>query len=109
MQYIVKDYFENITFHEVKLNSVAYDNNTVEIDFKYSKSTNNSGEKAINDYLEIGFFDENNKLLKIETIEVKSIENKVKLKTRNKPSKIVIDPNFLLIEKSIEDNYYEIH
>ncbi len=108
-QYIVKDYFENITFHEVKLNSVAYDDNTVEIDFKYLKNTNDYSVKTFNDFLEIGFFDEKNKLLKIETIGVKSIENKVKLKTKNKPSKVVIDPNFLLIEKSIEDNYYEFN
>ena len=95
LQYIVKDYFENITFHEVKLNSVAYENNTVEIDFKYSKNTNNSNIKTFNDYLEIGFFDENNTLLKIETIEVKSIENRVKIKIENKPSKVNKNKQYL--------------
>lgn len=110
LQYLIEDYFETVTFYDAKINSVTSSLNEVQVDFEYSKYRNNLKSKLlpINDFIEIGFFDENNKLLSIKKIRVNNKENIKKFKLTEKISKVVIDPNYLLIEKNIDDNKFKL-
>jgi len=110
LQYLIEDYFETVTFHEAKINSVTTNSNEVTIDFDYSKFRNGSESELLplNDFIEIGFYDSKGKLIKIETLKVNSINTKKTFILNKEPSKILLDPNRLLIEKNILDNVFNL-
>ncbi|MEL7124493.1 MAG: hypothetical protein AAFO07_33975, partial [Bacteroidota bacterium] len=54
--------------------------------------------------LDIGFYDEENKLIRIEQIEVSMDKRKYKLSIDSRVKKISIDPQMKLLDLSLDDN-----
>ena len=109
LHYLIGDYFETVTFHEAKINLVTGNLNEVIVDFEFSKSrTSDNSVLELNDTIEIGFYDNENKLISIEHVLVTKKENSIVFKLKEKPAKVVIDPNYLLIEKDRINNEYNL-
>ncbi len=111
LQYIIEDYFETVTFYDAKIEFVRINrtkNNDYEVilDFQFSKykDSDESNELVLSDYMEIGFYNDKNEMISIKTALIKSKSNQMKFQLKEKPSKIILDPNLLLIEKDVKNN-----
>lgn len=108
LQYLIEDYFETVTFHNAKINSATLNKNGVTVDFEFTKSrANESDLLTLNDYIEIGFYNSNNELISIEKRLMTLGKNKMTFKLKDSIVKVIIDPNYLLIEKNRDDNTFE--
>ncbi|WP_299887922.1 M1 family aminopeptidase [uncultured Lacinutrix sp.] len=113
LHYLIEDYFETITFHDTKINTVnvitAHESYNTSINFQYSKSrVHDKSVLKLNDTIEIGFYNSQNKLISIKTILISKKDNTKTFNLKEKPTKVVIDPNYLLIEKDRNDNEYNL-
>ena len=112
LQYLITDMFETITFYDSKINSASIKQNEkgfeVSLDFTINKYGNQTTAESLslNDLIEIGFYDSNNKLIELKQVRIQKVINSMVFNTKEKPSKIVIDPNFLTIDKQIENNEF---
>ncbi len=111
VKYMIKDVFETVTFYDSKIEEVKVtplENETyeLEIDFSVRKYIDGKEDKtlALSDYMDIGIFDASGKLLRLKTLQINTQENTVKIQIQGKPEKVVLDPNYLLIDKEIDDN-----
>ncbi|PQJ77977.1 M1 family aminopeptidase [Polaribacter porphyrae] len=115
LQYLVGDYFENVIFYDAKLNKVKVnkDGNKYKIivDFEYSKylKNNKKNVSSLNDFIQIGFYDIDEKVITQKTIKVTKKENSISFLLDKKPAKVILDPNLLLIEKNIDNNIKTIY
>ncbi len=113
LQYLITDYFETITFYENKINDVkiapiAEGKHRVEVDFEIKKLKNENETAELNDFIEIGFYNEKGELFSIEKVRVKEEQNRLTFQLSKKPSKAILDPNYLTIDKNIDDNEFGI-
>jgi len=109
-QYLITDWFEKSVFYdlEIKEASLKEMGNTTEVslDFTMKKQNGESEVLIINDLVEIGFYDENDTLIELKRVWVKEFENKMHFSLPIKPAKIVLDPNFLGIDKDVKNNVF---
>jgi len=106
-QYMISDYFEDIVFYENNLTDFQVkesQNNVFEtqVNFEITKTNNDDSSKPLplDDFIEIGFYNETNELFHTERVKVNSPINQLSVLLNQKPVSIVIDPNLLLIRKS---------
>lgn len=115
LQYNIKDFFETVTFYDNKIEkaevmtteSGSYE---LELDFSIRKYLDGEEEKnlVLEDYIEIGIFDVSGKLIHSISHKVNAQENNLIIMGNGKPSKIVLDPNYLLIDKKVDDNTFDL-
>jgi len=76
------------------------------VKFEVSKyvSTDESTPLSLDDYIEIGLMNNQNQIYQVEKIRVTNLHNKISILSPKKPSKVILDPNLLLIDKRHEDN-----
>lgn len=114
LQYLVKDYFEDTIFYDTKINAanVTPNNNRfdVDVDFNVSKHRKNNTKKllSLNDYIQLGFYDKDDKLIEIKALKVNQFNNKQRFSFSKEPVKVVVDPYYLLIDKNRRDNNYKL-
>ena len=115
LQYVINDVFESVTFYENKIESAkvgSKENGTyeVELDFSIRKYADGADKEflPLNDCIEIGIYDKEEKLIHLKKYRTSSQKNKLRIKAERKPKRVIIDPNFLLIDKNIEDNKIEL-
>ena len=113
LKYMVKDLFETVTFYDTKIENVALhsskkDTYEVEVDFTVSKHRNREEEASLNlnDYIEIGLYTEDEELISLEVLKISQKSNQIRFHLKQKPNKVVIDPNYLLIEKNNDNNVF---
>lgn len=131
LQYLIEDWFETITFYDNELLDTEIkelDNGEYEtkITFNVSKyrtdgdgnirySTNqrdslsyeNLYSLPLRDYIEIGVFDKKENALHSEKHKINQIHNQLIINTLHKPYKIQLDPNYLLIDRERENDFWE--
>ncbi|WP_299438490.1 M1 family aminopeptidase [uncultured Aquimarina sp.] len=115
LKYMVEDLFETVTFYDTKVENakVTSDEKSiyeVEVDFTISKYRNSAEEASLTlkDYIEIGFYNEYDELISIEILKVSESSNLIRFNLKEKPYRVIIDPNYLLIEKNIDNNVYRL-
>ncbi len=139
LNYLIKDMFETITIHQNEIKStnlIPLENGKYQVDivFNMSKFRNTGKGKKIfsdngrdsisyekihslplNDYIEIGIFEEeiiNGKIglkeLYLQKHKVDSIQNSISIVVDKKPNVAGIDPYNLLIDMNPEDNRIRI-
>ncbi|WP_299212444.1 M1 family aminopeptidase [uncultured Aquimarina sp.] len=115
LKYMVKDLFETVTFYDTKIENVKVTSDekgtyAAEVDFSVSKHRNRAEEASLNlkDYIEIGFYNEDDELISLEVLKISQNSNQIIFRLKEKPYKVVIDPNYLLIEKDIDDNVFRL-
>ncbi|MEM9888505.1 MAG: M1 family aminopeptidase [Bacteroidota bacterium] len=131
LQYLIEDWFETITFYDNEMLSVetqkqASGSYETSITFNVQKyRSDGDGNKnyanvqgdslhhqklsslPLKDYVEISMMDEEEKLLQSKKYLIQQIHNQVLIRTDFKPTKVVIDPNYLLMDREREDNFLE--
>ncbi|WP_350293559.1 M1 family aminopeptidase [uncultured Croceitalea sp.] len=112
-QYLIEDSFEDVVLYETSIENADTSTNangfSTFIDISTSKKSYLDGteeDKNLNDFIEIGLYNENDELLKLVKTTINNTQQKVIIDSATKPSKVVIDPNLLLIEKDIENNTF---
>ncbi len=138
LQYIIKDMFETVTLYKnrvVSTNSKKLDNGTyeVEIEFEVSKYRNNDlgkryyGDVAgdtlsyktasmkrpilsvkLNDYIDIGAFDDDDNEIYLKKHRITKIHNTIKIILDKAPKEVGIDPYNKLIDTNSSDNRKEL-
>ncbi|MBL1430755.1 MAG: hypothetical protein COA60_004470 [Robiginitomaculum sp.] len=127
MQLLITDYWDRIVFWDMKIeNDVEISPNlgggyTVSFDVKLDKKiaseedgketsvTEIDGEE-LNEWLEIGFYDEDPKdtwgdeWLKLERVRITELETKLSFDLDQRPNFVLLDPRRLLIERDVKDN-----
>ncbi len=117
LQYLIRDLFTSVILYDNKLLHADYKKVTgnqyavtVTLDMKKIQvdSLGNERNATINDWLELGIYtkDEhgNDHLTLTKKIRVNAAQTTLKLLIPQKPSKIILDPNLLLIDKNLTDN-----
>ena len=66
--------------------------------------TGNEISVAINDYVELGVYSKDEKLVCLKKVKINSPHVTLKIAVPQKPAKIVLDPHLLLIDKNLADN-----
>jgi len=112
LKYLVSDMFETITFYDSKINSASIKQTEkgfeVSLDFTINKYGDQTIEEPLplNDFIEIGLYDSNNNILELKQVRIQKEKNSIVFNTKEKPSKIIIDPNLLTIDKDLGDNEF---
>ncbi|WP_276975750.1 M1 family aminopeptidase [Flavobacterium filum] len=114
LKYLISDLFETVTFYDnkilnakiTKLNSNLFE---VELSYEIKKYQSENSKKIdlpLNDIVEIGVYSMNSAKLptEVKRIRVKKSKNFLKFIIGFKPTKILIDPNILMIDKNSKDN-----
>lgn len=111
LQYMLEDMFEKVVFYHNELTGAevtdaANGKYEVNLSFNISKQELKGKETTITtlaDYVQIGFFDEDDQLIYLHTEKVTETENTLILSLDQKPAKVVLDPNLTLMDKDIDD------
>lgn len=125
LKYLVIDLFEKVTLYDNKVDSVSVEQlpdgrykSIIDVNVSkyrsgqqgsrtYSDSElENANVKSLplSDYIEIGLFDESKELY-LEKHFFNAIDNQLEIITSERPTKVAIDPYYLLIDANIADNY----
>jgi ABC-2 type transport system permease protein len=117
LQYIIQDLFTSVILYDNKLRHADYKkvsekqySVTVTLDMKKMQmdSLGNERSTAINDWVELGVYtkDEHGKenLMLLKKVKINSAQATLKLSVPQKPTKIVLDPHLLFIDKNMTDN-----
>ena len=108
-QYLIDDYFTKIILHEIEIQKVTakHEEQKLEIEISFNKFEE-SLQNAIplkNEHLEIGLYNSEGQLIKIEQVLVNEREQKVILDLPTEVNKIVLDPHLLLMDVDRENNH----
>ncbi|GAB5522506.1 MAG: M1 family aminopeptidase [Roseivirga sp.] len=111
LQYLVTDMFEKVVFYdneltEAKVTDSANGKYELSLNFNISKQELKGKETintALEDYVQIGFFNEDDQLIYLHTQKVTETKNMLRLLLDENPAKAVLDPHLTLMDKDIDD------
>lgn len=111
LQYMVSDMFEKVVLYdnEIKDAKLNKNNNNYVVEFsidskKFQVDTSGkSTEVKYNDFMEVGLFSKD-KLLATQRYKITPGINKFVITSAQQPDKIMIDPNYLFIDKDLKNN-----
>ncbi|MGB4851676.1 MAG: hypothetical protein WBQ38_05105, partial [Ignavibacteria bacterium] len=116
LKYLIHDLFETVTFYDnriMKSETAQQSKNEYEIRLSFEVNKyKKSGDGNINsplppdDLIQIGFYKDSSDEIPFEYkwLRVIQKENHIKFVLSYKPEKIILDPNFLIIDKNRKDN-----
>lgn len=134
LQYLITDLLEQVTFYDNRLvdfETEELQNNEYETNLYFLISKHRVGKKdkkiyqdkagntkthqihehgeiirslPLKDYVEIGAFDKAGNEIYLQKHKITKINNQLKIRLKQAPTKVMIDPYFKLLERNIEDN-----
>ncbi|MEM8899163.1 MAG: M1 family aminopeptidase, partial [Bacteroidota bacterium] len=112
-QFMKVSYFENeITDASISPSHGGYD---VKMSIKASKWELALSDKKkqpktleLDDWIEVGFYDEQNQLLETRWVRLASNSTNASLSVTQKPANIQLDPHLLILEKDRDDNSWKL-
>jgi len=112
LQYLLKDNFETVTFYDHKIDKATVTSNPdgtfrVKTNFTVRKSSDGV-DQLLSDYVEVGFFSEEGKLLALDVHKVMHTSNVITVLVKKQPIKVVIDPNLLTLDKDLANNSFDL-
>ena len=119
LKYLVKDWFKEVTLYDNRLKDANYkmlDNGkykvTLEIESSKIKSDSlgNETKTAINDWIDVGFFmdDDEKELYQQKRMKFNKEKSSITVQLDKLPVKAAIDPRHLLIDRVYDDNIKRI-
>ena len=113
LEYLIEDLFETITIYDNRLLSAKQNDGILHLKLDVRKFRANAvGRKTevkdFNDFVKVGIIAENSEEETTYMIKVKSGLNEIKLETKKKVSKVILDPDVLLLDPNKEDQTIEI-
>lgn len=111
LQYLIEDYFEQVGFYDNKIidakTKPSNDGNyEVELDFFINKFSSNK-KFLSRKFMEIGFYNSSDQLIDLQWYETAKMQNKTTFPLKKQPFKVVLDPNYLLLDQDVENNVFE--
>lgn len=112
LQYLITDFFEEIIFHDNRINTAAITalpngsyqaRLNLEI-LKYKEKIEAS--VPLNDLLEVGFYNSDGELISLQSFRFKQGATDKIFQLTQKPYKVVLDPNYLMIDKELTNNSF---
>lgn len=119
LQYLITDWFKEITLYDNRMKEANYkklDNGKYEVtlDIESSKikpdSLGNETKTAINDWIDVGFFmdDDEKRLYSQKRMKFNKENSSITIQLDSLPVKAAIDPRHLLIDRVYSDNIKNI-
>ncbi|GAB5551395.1 MAG: M1 family aminopeptidase [Saprospiraceae bacterium] len=108
LDFILEDYFKQVVFHDTYIESATVKAGTengfeVILEIAYQK-TGAKRTNQFNDLLEIGFYNGQQELIELKKVRVRTGMQQLRFSLSEKPARIELDPNILLIELDRENN-----
>ena len=115
LRYIIKDWFKEITLYDNRLKEANYktlDNGKYEVTLEIesskikSDSLGNETKTTINDWIDVGFFmdDDEERLYSQKRMKFNKEKSTITVQLDSLPAKAAIDPRHLLIDRVYKDN-----
>lgn len=113
LHYFVQDQLKRITLYDNQVRDVAYRRlpdgryqATVQLEVhkRYADQLGKETEAPLHDYLDVALYGANDQLLYRQRVLVTTPRTVLRLTLPAAPQKAVIDPDFLLIDRRLEDN-----
>jgi hypothetical protein len=112
LKYIVNDAFNNITLYDNKVKELHSRKDgtnfiadvTIDINKYYADSTGKETAAACNDYVDVAIYKDSKTIMQINRYKLTRGLKKLSIQVPSKPYKVVIDPDYLLIDKKPGDN-----
>ncbi len=119
LQYLITDWFKEITLYDNRLKEANYkklDNGKYEVTMEIesskikSDSLGNETRTAINDWIDVGFFmdDDEKRLYNQKRVKFNKEKSSITIQLDSLPVKAAIDPRHLLIDRVYSDNIKSI-
>jgi len=119
LQYLITDWFKEITLYDNRLKEANYkilDNGKYEVTLEIesskikSDSLGNETRTAINDWIDVGFFmdDDEERLYSQKRMKFNKEKSSITMQLDSLPVKAAIDPRHLLIDRVYKDNIKSI-
>ena len=116
LQSLIEDHFEKVIIYEGKIEDAEMRElaSGYELDIALNLKKEEQldigqfEELPINELVEIGIYDENEDLIRLERFWMKAGEKQLTLELDRKPAKVVLDPNLLQIDRDRRDNEFEV-
>lgn len=112
LHYVIEDWFETVTFYENSIENVslrALPEGKYAIDLKFkSKKTRQGVEEAFKlngQSIQILLQDDEGQTIDLVSSAMLN-DNHISIEVQSKPSKLTLDPNWLFLEKNLEDNVF---
>ncbi len=111
LQYVVEDMFEKVVLYDNRLENTRVKDAgngefSIDLSFRVNKQEFKGKEivtPELADYIQFGFFDEEDNLIYLHTTKVSEQENTLSIRLNRKPARVVLDPNLMLMDKDIDD------
>ena len=112
LQYLITDWFEEITIYKNKVKDPVYEEKdgkyTVEFTIESQKfkadSIGHETEVELKEWIDVGVFNEKGIPLYMQKYKFTDQETKLSLEVDEKPFKVAVDPYYKLIDRNIYDN-----
>jgi ABC-2 type transport system permease protein len=116
MRYAVEDWFEKVVLYDNVMEKARIQQSgdgtfQVDLNFTIDKkvlSGKTMTPAALADYVQIGFYDRQGALIYLHTQKISEKENSLSISLDQKPTRVVLDPNLLMIDRSSGDNEFRL-
>ncbi len=118
LQYVIEDHFESVVVYDNKITdakarTLSDGRHQVELSCSFNKSIQDeegktSELKQLNEYIQIGLYNKNDELISIHKHLVQKTDTMISITVEEQPSKIVLDPNLLILDKNLRDNEIDL-
>ncbi|MEL6254713.1 MAG: hypothetical protein AAFR87_22065 [Bacteroidota bacterium] len=113
---LIEDYFEKVILYEGKIEQVEIQELNSGYELKVSLALKKEEhldigqykKLPIHDLVEIGIYDEDDELIRLERFWMNGARQSLILKLDRKASKVVLDPNLLQIDRDLRDNEFKL-
>jgi ABC-2 type transport system permease protein len=113
LQYLVHDMIETVVYNQNGIDTATAmkqgNEYALTVSLSISKTNVDKEELALADYIELGVYNDDEELLKLVQIKATKAKETILVRTTDKPSKLVLDPNLLIIERNTDDNEFILH
>ncbi|OHX68310.1 ABC transporter permease/M1 family aminopeptidase [Flammeovirga pacifica] len=119
LHYLVDDWFKEITLYDYRLTNAEVTQSdslytytlAIEATKFHSDSLGNEKEAPLNDWVDIGLYEDNDEqqLIYVERVKLNQNQTELKITTDKKAVKAAVDPKRILIERIYSDNTVKVN
>jgi len=113
LQFVISDLFETVTYYDNKIESATSNENSngtyeLEIKVDFNKSSTGKVDFSLHrEHMDVEVLGENGQPIYFEKHLMREPTNEFTIRLDDKPSKVIIDPLYKMIDLNIDDNSKE--
>lgn len=112
LQYLVHDMLESVVLyqHGIDTATIKKQDNEYLLNVNISFSKQNSAQKELTliDYVQLGVYNADGVLMDLKQLKATKSSESVVFKTKERPSKLILDPNLLTVDRDLDNNEFVI-